>query len=61
MRITDVKTPITEKQIAINPVPICPLKIPTTPRIKARGDKIKESAKIPTNPTITPQSPNLDS
>tara|TARA_B100000886_G_scaffold334958_1_gene291274 strand:+ start:2815 stop:3123 length:309 start_codon:yes stop_codon:yes gene_type:complete len=56
---TEVNMPRIENIIAINPVKICPLKIPTRPKMKARGDRIKESAKIPTKPIITPHRPNL--
>ena len=51
--------PITENTIAINPVKICPLHTPIKPKMNARGDKMKDRAKIPTNPIIIPQSPNL--
>ena len=56
---TDVRMPITENTIAINPVKICPLHTPMKPKMNAKGDKMKDSANMPTKPVITPQSPNL--
>ena len=53
----DVISPRIEKKIANRPVIICPFNSPIKPRIKASGDRTNERAKIPTKPTITPQSP----
>ena len=57
MNITEVSNPKTANKIAKNPEIICPLKIPTNPRIKARGERTIENMKIPTNPIITPAIP----
>jgi len=57
MKNGEVKRPRIAKKIANNPLIICPLKNPIKPRIKARGDRTDERAKIPTKPMITPQSP----
>ena len=51
--------PITENTIAINPVKICPLHTPIKPKMNARGDKMKDMAKTPTNPMITPLEPKF--
>ena len=59
MITTEVRVPITENTIAINPVKICPLHTPIKPKMNAKGDRMKDSAKMPTNPVIIPQSPNL--
>ena len=57
MNTTEVSNPKTANKIAKNPEIICPLKIPTNPRIKARGERTIENMKIPTNPIITPAIP----
>ena len=56
---TDVRMPIIENTIAINPVKICPWHTPMKPKMNAKGDRMKDSAKMPTKPVITPQSPNF--
>jgi len=59
IKTTDVITPITEKTTATKPVRNCLLQTPIRPRMNANGDKIKDKAKIPTNPIINPKSPKL--
>ena len=57
IKIGDVKTPIIEKAIPINPAVYSFFDIANTPNINAMGLKINEKIKIPIKPKVILKTP----